>query len=232
MNGRLIGAVIAIVVIIAIAGVAVATLSGGKSTTTTSSASSTTTTSASSTTSIIPTSSSTSSSTSSVVTTTSSSSTSSMADSIVITNSTTLGSYLANATNWTLYLFTNDTQGSGTSSCYGTCATFWPAFHGNASTLVLPMGLNASSFGTIKRTDGTTQITYMGWPLYFYSGDNAAGQTNGQGKFGTWFVINYPKLSIPTTTSSSATTRTASSVATSTSAVTTTSSSVTTKTTS
>src|SRR5579872_4887494 len=161
MNSRLIGAVIAIVVIIVIAGVAVAVMSGGGKTTTTST---TSTTSASSTTSIIPTTSSTSSSTSVVVTTssTTSSATSSKADSIIITNSTALGSFLANGTNWTFYLFTNDTRASGVSSCYGACATFWPAFHGNASTLVLPAGVNASAFGTIKRTDGTTQITYDG----------------------------------------------------------------------
>lgn len=113
-------------------------------------------------------------------------------------NSTTgLGTILTNGTGWTLYLFTNDTQNSGQSSCYGTCATFWPPFLGNASTLVLPAGMNASAFGTITRTGGATQITYEGWPLYYYAGDNAAGQTNGQNKYGTWFVVNYPKIEIP-----------------------------------
>ena len=96
-----------------------------------------------------------------------------------------------------MYLFTKDTPNSNMSTCYQTCATFWSAFHGNASELVLPAGVNASSFGTITRTDGTTQITYEGWPLYYYSGDHAAGQTNGQDKEGTWFVVNFPTLNIP-----------------------------------
>jgi predicted lipoprotein with Yx(FWY)xxD motif len=174
MNTRILGAIIAVIAVVVIAGVAVVTLPGGSS-------------SSSSTSSTVITSSSS----------VSSSTTNSAGTSIKIINSTTLGSYLANNTDYTLYLFTNDTQNSGVSSCYGQCATFWQAFHGNSSSLVLPAGLNASSFGTLKRTDGTTQISYEGWPLYFYSGDTSAGQTNGQGKFGTWFVVNFPKLNIP-----------------------------------
>ncbi len=131
--------------------------------------------------------------------------TGSAAAAIKLSNSTSLGTYFTNGTGYTLYLFTNDTQNSGTSSCYGVCATYWPPFHGNASALVLPPGMNASVFGTIQRTDGTTQITYMGWPLYTYSGDTAAGQTSGQGKFGTWFAVTYPALKILTSSSSSTT---------------------------
>jgi hypothetical protein len=44
------------------------------------------------------------------------------------------------------------------------------------------------TFGTITRSDGTTQVTYNRMPLYYYSGDSAAGDTNGQGKLGVWFV--------------------------------------------
>ena len=50
----------------------------------------------------------------------------------------------------------------------------------------------ASLLGTISRSDGTTQVTYNQHPLYYYSGDNGAGQENGQGvdAFGAaWFVI-------------------------------------------
>ena len=111
--------------------------------------------------------------------------------------SPTLGVYLANGTGWTLYLFTKDTVNGGASSCYGQCQTFWPPFSGSASGLSLPPGLNASSFGTITRTDGTKQLTYEGWPLYFYAGDKAVGQTNGQNKAKTWFVVNVPSISIP-----------------------------------
>ena len=110
-----------------------------------------------------------------------------------------LGTYLTNSTGWTVYLFTNDTRGGGKSSCYGECQTFWPPVQASASSLSLAMGLNASSFGTITRTDGSTQLTYQGWPLYYYALDKAAGQANGQGKDGTWFVLNVPKINIPAT---------------------------------
>ena len=217
-------AVIAVVVIVVIAGVAVGLMMSSSSTkssitttpitTVAPSSTSTTSTSISTTTTIPLTTSTSTSSTSS-----SSSTTTAAAPSIEILNGTSNsnGQYLANATGWTLYIFTNDTQNSGNSSCYGACATFWPAFHGNASSLVLPAGLNASSFGTITRTDGTTQITYDGWPLYFYLGDKAAGQTNGEGKDGTWFVVNFPSLKIPaktTSPTSSATTTSTSSTTT------------------
>jgi len=130
---------------------------------------------------------------------------------IGIAYSNSLGFYLTNGTGWTVYLFTKDTPNSGVSSCYGQCETFWHPFQGSIGSLSLPPGLNASSFGTITRTDGTKQITYDGWPLYYYSGDNAAGQTNGQNKDNTWFVVNVPSISIPSTTTSTATSQTSSS---------------------
>jgi predicted lipoprotein with Yx(FWY)xxD motif len=157
---------------------------------------------------------------------------------IVIDYNSTLGFYLSNSSGWTLYLFTKDTQNSGASSCYGQCQTFWPPFYASSSGLVLPFGVNASNFGTITRTDGTKQVTYEGWPLYYFGGDKAAGQTNGQNKQGTWFVVNIPTINIPanvTTTSasssvavSSTSSITSSSSAISTSSVATSSSSVTT----
>ena len=122
--------------------------------------------------------------------------------SVALAFKSVLGTYLTNASGWTLYLFTNDTQNSGASSCYGQCATFWPAFHGSSSSLALPIGVNASSFGTITRTDGTKQLTYEGWPLYYYAGDKAVGDTKGQDKFGTWFVVNIPTITIPSSTTS------------------------------
>jgi hypothetical protein len=44
------------------------------------------------------------------------------------------------------------------------------------------------AFATITRSDGTIQVTYNHMPLYYNSGDSAAGNTTGQGLSGTWFV--------------------------------------------
>lgn len=134
-----------------------------------------------------------------------------------IAYSNSLGFYLTNGTGWTLYLFTKDTPGNGVSTCYGQCETFWSPFTGSIGSLSLPPGLSASSFGTITRTDGTHQITYEGWPLYYYLGDKAAGQTNGQNKDNTWFVVNVPSISIPSTTSSTTATTSSTTTQTSTS---------------
>jgi predicted lipoprotein with Yx(FWY)xxD motif len=212
MNSRTIIAVVAVIVIVVIAGVAASTMLGAKSTTSTPV---TTTTTPITTTSPSSTSTSSSSTSSSTVV---SSSTSSTAFSIEITNSTTVGTYLANETGWTLYIFNNDTQNGNSSSCNGTCATYWPPFHGSVSSLILPTSLSMSSFGTITRSDGSSQITYEGWPLYYFAGDKAPGQTTGQGKVafgGTWTVVNYPTLNLfpKNTTSSSVTTTVSSSAA-------------------
>jgi len=88
-----------------------------------------------------------------------------------------------------LYLFTNDTQNSGASSCSGECITSWPA------VVVTGMptageGLNGALLGTITRDDGTMQATYNGWPLYYYAGDAAPGDMMGQGMNGVWFLVS------------------------------------------
>jgi predicted lipoprotein with Yx(FWY)xxD motif len=99
----------------------------------------------------------------------------------------TLGSFLVDAKGVTLYLFTTDTP--NTSNCYGGCASYWPPLLTNGAP-VAGSGVTAGMLGTTARKDGSVQVTYNGWPLYYYVGDKAAGDTNGQNVKGTWFVIN------------------------------------------
>ena len=101
---------------------------------------------------------------------------------VTLRNSSTLGEYLANSTGFTLYIYTSDVAYSNQSVCYYSCATSWPPFY--TDTLSLPLGLNAPNFGTITRSDGGMQLTYKGYPLYFYAGDYNAGDVNGQNLFG------------------------------------------------
>ncbi|MDE1856883.1 MAG: hypothetical protein KGH98_02235 [Candidatus Micrarchaeota archaeon] len=112
-------------------------------------------------------------------------STSQAKDTVTLETSSTLGTYLANASGFTLYTYSSDVQNSGKSNCNGGCASAWPPFY--TASLVLPSGLSASSFTTIMRNDGTKQLAYNGWPLYLFGGDGAAGQTNGQNVSG--FVV-------------------------------------------
>ncbi len=100
--------------------------------------------------------------------------------------SSSLGSFLVDSKGMTLYLYTKDTP--NTSNCYATCATYWPPLLTNGAPAA-GTGINASMLGTTKRTDGTSQVTYNGWPLYYYIGDKAAGDTNGENVQNVWFVI-------------------------------------------
>jgi predicted lipoprotein with Yx(FWY)xxD motif len=93
--------------------------------------------------------------------------------------------HLTDGTGRTIYLWVKDTGKNST--CSGNCTTFWPPVtaKGKASA---GTGVTATDLGTSSRGDGTTQITYAGHPLYYYSGDTAPGQTNGQGNNGFGFL--------------------------------------------
>jgi predicted lipoprotein with Yx(FWY)xxD motif len=82
---------------------------------------------------------------------------------------------LTNAAGFTLYWFVPDT--STTSKCTGSCATYWPPVKGPATAMSGVTG----TLGTITRSDGTTQATYDGHPLYTYAADTAPGQAKGNG---------------------------------------------------
>jgi len=102
------------------------------------------------------------------------------------TNDPTLGAYLTGLNGMTLYILTKDT--ADTSSCTGTCATNWPPLTRATGVTVVGPSTAMSPWGTTSRADGSMQVTYNHCPLYYYSGDSAAGDTKGQGKNGTWFV--------------------------------------------
>ena len=80
---------------------------------------------------------------------------------------------LTNAKGLTLYTFAPDKVNK--SVCYGDCATYWPPVPGNMSAGPGVTG----KIGTITRTDGTTQATYNGHPLYTYIGDHGPGTASG-----------------------------------------------------
>jgi predicted lipoprotein with Yx(FWY)xxD motif len=99
----------------------------------------------------------------------------------------TVGKFLTGEDGKTLYVFKKDTT-PGTSSCSGQCATNWPPFTVTASDTVKPGDGVTGTLASITRSDGTMQVTYNGAPLYYFAADKAAGDTNGQGVSGVWFV--------------------------------------------
>ena len=93
---------------------------------------------------------------------------------------------LTNSNGITLYTFAPDSLNK--SVCYGDCATYWPPVPGHMSAGPGVTG----TIGTITRTDGTTQATYDGHPLYTYIGDHSPGQDGGNNinlNGGVWHVV-------------------------------------------
>ena len=103
---------------------------------------------------------------------------------------TGLGNVLVDSQGRTLYLFKAD-QGT-TSECSGACATNWPPLKASGK-LTAGKGADASMIGTTARSDGETQVTYNGHPVYTFMGDKKAGDTNGEGlvAFGAaWYTLS------------------------------------------
>jgi predicted lipoprotein with Yx(FWY)xxD motif len=101
-----------------------------------------------------------------------------------------LGRILVDGKGQTLYLFEADTGSS--SMCNGACATAWPPLTTTGRPTAGP-GVSAAKLGTTRRSDGTTEITYNGHPLYTFVGDHAPGQTVGQGSHALgaeWAVVS------------------------------------------
>jgi len=97
-----------------------------------------------------------------------------------------LGTVLVDGDGRTLYLFQSDT--GSTSTCVDACAGTWPALT-TAGSATATSGADASMLGTAARSDGATQVTYNGHPLYTFSGDTAAGQANGEGFSNLWYAV-------------------------------------------
>lgn len=102
--------------------------------------------------------------------------------------SSSLGQIVVDGTGMTVYMFDKDTQGSGESTCAGECLTNWPPLTATDGTPSVT-GVTGE-VGAITTADGSTQVTLNGWPLYHYAGDTAAGDVNGQGVGGIWWVLS------------------------------------------
>jgi predicted lipoprotein with Yx(FWY)xxD motif len=113
-----------------------------------------------------------------------------------------VGKILVDSHGRTLYLFERD---SGTkSSCTGACAVEWPPLRATGKPTV-GGGASASVVATSSRSDGKPQVTYNGHPLYLFSADQKAGDTNGQGVNafgGLWYVLSSSGDEITTSTGS------------------------------
>jgi LPXTG-motif cell wall-anchored protein len=126
---------------------------------------------------------------------------------VSVTTNAQLGPILVGPNGMTLYLYKKDA--AGVSNCTGGCAAAWPPL---TVTGAPTAGAGVTgTLGTITRADGTTQVTYNGWPLYYYAADSQAGQTSGQGVGGVWSVVSPTAAAAPTAAANSGTSAGASS---------------------
>lgn len=97
------------------------------------------------------------------------------------------GQYLADSEGMALYYFTEDEM--DTSNCTDDCLMNWPAL--TAAEVEVPEGYDREDFDTITRDDtGEEQVTFKGYPLYYFINDTAEGDVNGQGVNDVWFTVN------------------------------------------
>lgn len=122
---------------------------------------------------------------------------------------TNLGLILVNARGRTLYLFAKDRNAR--SSCYGSCARFWPPLLSRGRPTV-GRGVRRSLLGTTRRTNGSLQVTYNKHPLYTYALDKRAGETKGEGNSlfsAKWWAVSAEGTAVvraPTSTTTTTTT--------------------------
>ncbi len=95
-----------------------------------------------------------------------------------------------------LYRFDNDSADPSRSTCNDMCALTWPPVTVQEGGRVYLEGVNAQRIGAVRRDDGTIQVTAGGWPLYRFTGDERAGELNGQGRDGTWFAVSPEGLKV------------------------------------
>jgi predicted lipoprotein with Yx(FWY)xxD motif len=108
----------------------------------------------------------------------------------VAVGSSGLGNILVDSQGRTVYMFGADS--GTTSACTGACAAAWPPVQATG-TPTAGSGANAALVATTSRSDGTSQVIYNGHPLYTFTGDHQAGDTNGQGLVafgGTWSALS------------------------------------------
>ncbi|HJT16042.1 MAG TPA: hypothetical protein VJ853_01565 [Thermoanaerobaculia bacterium] len=102
------------------------------------------------------------------------------------------GAYLTDDTGRTLYVFSADNRVAGRSACDLKCAAEWPPFMYEGD-FKANGGASPSMLGKIKRPDGSTQITYNRWPLYYDKDDRRPSQIHGENATafgGRWLLIS------------------------------------------
>lgn len=113
------------------------------------------------------------------------------APAVKLAASAKFGKMLVGPNGRTLYRYTVDSKGVNRCTKVAVCAKYWPRLLVKTGTKpAAGSGVNSSLMGTIKASGGMAQVTYAGFPLYYFAGDKKAGAINGQGFLSKWYVVN------------------------------------------
>ncbi|MEV0410553.1 SCO0930 family lipoprotein [Streptomyces sp. NPDC050448] len=108
-----------------------------------------------------------------------------------------LGKILVNGQWHTLYRFDKDSAWPMKFGCLGACLDTWkPAAAVDKSKAE---GISGKLVGSVKRPDGSEQLTIDCWPVYTFTGDTEPGQANGHNKQGLWFAVTAEGKKVPPT---------------------------------
>jgi predicted lipoprotein with Yx(FWY)xxD motif/cytochrome c5 len=114
---------------------------------------------------------------------------------LAVAENTEVGAHIVDGEGRSLYLFLSDRPEGGEveeSVCYDRCAETWPPLlteGEDAASLGVGEGVDASLVGVLERRDGTFQVTYAGWPLYYFDQDEQPQDVGGQGRGGVWYLV-------------------------------------------
>ena len=100
---------------------------------------------------------------------------------------TALGKIVTDTKGWSLYRWDKDTAKPAKSNCYDQCAKTWPPVPYSPDFTL--DGVTKTVVGKVERTDGVTQLTINGWPVYRYAQDTKPGDIKGQGVGAAWFAV-------------------------------------------
>lgn len=108
---------------------------------------------------------------------------------VLALNQTSLGKIITDGAGMSLYMYPPDTREPSVSNCYDACARAWPPLLTAGKAELKGTDLDAKLVGTTTRKDGTTQVTYNGWPLYYWNRDKNPGDVLGQAVGDIWWVM-------------------------------------------
>jgi predicted lipoprotein with Yx(FWY)xxD motif len=100
------------------------------------------------------------------------------------------GTYLVDGAGRALYVLDGE-RGMTTSRCTGACLGVWPPLLA-AGPATAAAGVDARRLATVN-VHGRSQVTYSGWPLYYYHRDRIPADTTGQyvrDTWGTWYLLS------------------------------------------